>query len=165
MKGLKLVLIVIISAVFLSGCASDRGNENNREKNVLTTINIPHVNEYSFLYVQGAKGNASFSESTSTTINDNKKIKEFINKIDGMKVTKPSDKELAEQIKALNRQDRYTFILSNSETMDDMVYPISIYKDGIVQFQDPEIEQITLISKEKYPELFGEIKDILEITF
>ena len=160
MKGIKLlVYAMIISIVFLSGCV------NKEEYSKSTILNIPNVSDYTFLYVQGVDDKGMASESTSTMINDNKKIREFISKVNKMQVIKPPNKELNEKSKELNVQGNYMFVLSDSEKMDNKVYAMNLFKDGSIQFQHTEKNELVYISKEKHPKLLKELKKLLKIKF
>ncbi|MBS4190387.1 hypothetical protein KHA94_09265 [Bacillus sp. FJAT-49705] len=159
MKVIRILLSTIISIVFLSGCV----NEGEISKS--TEINIPYVNDYTFLNVQGVEEGGIASNSTSKIINDDKKIKEFISKINKMEVIKPPSKELTEKVKELNLIGNYIFTLSDKETMDNKVYSMNFFKDGSIQFQHPDKKEIVYLSKEKHPELLKELKELLELTY
>ncbi|MFE4814721.1 hypothetical protein ACFQ9Y_27080 [Peribacillus simplex] len=159
MKGIKILLSIMISIVFLSGCV------NEEKSSISSVINIPYVNDYTFLYVQGVDENGVASESTNKIINDDKKIKEFISKVNKMEVIKPPSKELTEKVKELNHKGNYTFTLSDKETMDNKVYSMNYFKDGSIQFQQPDKKEIVFLSKEKHPELLNELKELLGITY
>lgn len=146
----------MISIILLSGCV------NNKEKS--NVLSIPNVDDYSILYVQGVDTNG-VNEETSTLINDNKKIKQFINKVNQMEVNKPPRKEQTKKIKELNQQGNYIFVLSDKETLDNKVYYMNFYKDGSIQFQHPNKKEVVYTAKEKHPELLKELKTLLQITY
>lgn len=150
---------MIFSIVLLSGCS------NKEEYSKSTVLNIPNVSDYTFLYVQGVDDKGMASESTSKLINDNKKIREFISKVNKMEVIQPSNKELNEKSKELNIQGNYMFVLSDSEKMDNKAYAMNLFKDGSIQFQHTEKNELVYISKEKHPKLLKELKKLLEIKF
>lgn len=159
MKGIKLLLSMIIIIVFLIGCI------NKGESRKSYVINIPYVNDYTYLYIQGVDENGVASESTSKMINDRMKIKEFISRINKMEVIKPPSKELTEMVKELNHQGNYTFVLSDKETLDNKVYTMNFFKDGSIQFQHPNKTELLYLSKEQHLELLKELKEILGITY
>lgn len=160
LKRIKiLVYAMIMSIVFLSGCV-------NKEEHIKSTVlNIPNVSEYTILYVQGVDDKGMASESTSKMINDNKKIREFISKVNKMEVIKPPNKELNEKSKELNVQGNYMFVLSDSEKMNNKVYVTNFFKDGSIQFQHTGKNELVYISKEKHPKLLKELKKSLGIKF
>lgn len=57
------------------------------------------------------------------------------------------------------------FTLSDTEEMDNKAYSINFYKDGTMQFEDPDKNEIVYISTEKHPKLLKELKTLLEITY
>jgi hypothetical protein len=145
--------------VLISGCASEE------KKVASTSIDIPNVDEYTVLYIQGVDDNGVSSEATSEYITEDKEIKSFVEKINKMEVVKPPKKEMTEKVKELNNQGNYTFVLSDSKRMDNKAYYMNFFKDGSIQFQDTVEKEMIYLSKENHPELIKELKNTFNINF
>jgi hypothetical protein len=159
MKTARILLLFIISTVLISGCAS------GEKKVASTSIDIPNVDKYSVLYIQGVDANGASSEATSKYITEDKEIKSFIDKVNNMDVVKHPQKEMTEKVKELNNQGNYTFVLSDSKKMNNKVYHMNFFKDGSIQFQSTDKKEIIYLSKEKHPELIKKLKSTLNINF
>lgn len=161
MKKVKRTLCLAVILFLVSGCTS---NQTERKSVVL---NIPNVDKYTFLYVQGVDNTGEIVpyEGASEGIKDVDKIKAFIDKVNKLKAVKMPGKELTDKVKELNNPGNYMFTLSEKEVMDNTGYTINIYKDGTMQFEDPKKNEINYVSKEKYPKLMKELKTLLEITY
>lgn len=158
MKTVSLI-ISMISIMLIYGCAS------HQEQAESTSLDIPHESKYTVLYIQGVGEDGISSEETSKYITENKKLKSFIDAISKLEVVKPSEKEISEKVKELNEPGNYMFVLSDAKTMDHHVYHINVFKDGSIQFQGKDEQEIMYESKEKHPDLNQELKSTLNINF
>jgi len=161
LKRIKGLVYLTVILFLVSGCT----NNNTESKSIV--LNIPNVDEYTFLYVQGVDkdGDIVPDEGASEGIKDDEKIKTFISKVDKLEAIKRPGKELTDKAKELNNPGNYMFILSDTEEMDNKAYSINFYKDGTMQFEDPDKNEIVYISTEKHPKLLKELKTLLEITY
>ncbi|MFB7139181.1 hypothetical protein ACFCYN_05995 [Gottfriedia sp. NPDC056225] len=169
MKYIQRVSVIILITILLCGCQSMSAGVQMKTK----ILEIPNTSEYVVLRVQGVdKGVAS--EETTMTIKNNKKIEEFIEKVNKMKVVQPTKDELMEKNKELNNKGNYIFALSDKESMDNKVYIMNFFKDGRIIFQKPNGKKVSSIgkgqklmywSKVKHPELLTELKNLLNIKF
>jgi hypothetical protein len=163
MKTARILLLFLISTVLISGCV---GGDKKTES---ISIDIPNVDEYTVLQIQGVDANGVSSEETSKFITKDKEIKSFIEKINNMEVVKPSKKEMTKKVKELNNQGNYIFVLSDSKKMDNKVYYMNFFKDGSIQFQSTNRgtnrNGIIYLSKEKHSKLIKELKSSLNINF
>lgn len=159
MKVNRFLFILTLSTFFLSGCL------NNEENNESTKLELPNVSDYSYLIVQGVDENGVSSEATSKIVNDDKKIDKFISKVNKMEVIMPPNKELTQKVKELRNQGNYIFVLSDNVAMDNKVYNMNFFKDGSIQFQHLDKNEIVYISKEKHPKLLKELKELLGIKY
>ena len=159
MKVNRFLFILTISTFFLSGCL------NNEENNESTKLELPNVSDYSYLIVQGVDENGVSSEATSTIVKDDKKIDEFISKVNKMEVIMPPNKELIQKVKELRNPGNYIFVLSDNVAMDNKVYNMNFFKDGSIQFQHLDKNEIVYLSKEKHPILLKELKELLGIKY
>lgn len=159
MEKFKGLLYLVVIFLLISGC--------NQTESKSIVLNIPHVDEYTFLYVQGVDkdGDVVPNEGASEGIKDNKKIKIFISKVNKLEAVRKPGKELTDKVKELNNPGNYMFILSDTDEMDNKAYSINFYKDGTMQFEDPDKNEIVYISTEKHPKLLKELKTLLEITY
>ncbi|MFF2878691.1 hypothetical protein ACFVR2_20460 [Gottfriedia sp. NPDC057991] len=123
--------------------------------------------------VQGVDKGVS-SEKTSMSIKNNKKIEDFIEKVNKMEVVQPSKEELIKKNKELNNKGNYIFVLSDKESMSNKVYIMNFFKDGRIIFQKPngkkvssngEGQEMMYWSKVKHPELLTDLKNLLNIKF
>ncbi|PEL14454.1 hypothetical protein [Bacillus sp. AFS017336] len=169
MKYIQRISVFILITILLCACQSKSVDVHMKTK----ILEIPNTSEYVILRVQSVdKGVAS--EETTMTIKDNKKIKEFIEKVNKMEVVQPSKDELMEKNKELNNKGNYIFVLSDKESMDNKVYLMNFFKDGRIIFQKPNGKKVSSIgegqkmmywSKVKHPELLTELKNLLNIKF
>jgi hypothetical protein len=159
MRTVRILLLFIISTVLISGCAI------GEKKATSTSIDIPNVDKYTVLYIQGVDANGVSSEATSKYITDEKEINSFIEKVNKMDVIKPSQNEMSKKVKELNNQGNYMFVLSDSRNMDNKVFHMNFFNDGSIQFQSTNKKEIIYLSKEKHPELIKELKNTLNINF
>ncbi|QKE75265.1 hypothetical protein HPK19_22310 [Arthrobacter citreus] len=169
MKYIQRVSVIILITILLCGCQSMSAGVQMKTK----ILEIPNTSEYVVLMVQGVdKGVAS--EETTMTIKNNKKIEEFIEKVNKMKVVQPTKDELMEKNKELNNKGNYIFALSDKESMDNKIYIMNFFKDGRIIFQKPNGKKVSSIgkgqklmywSKVKHPELLTELKNLLNIKF
>lgn len=159
MKKVKGLLYLVVILFLLSGC--------NQTESKSIVLNIPHVDEYTFLYVQGVDkdGDVVPNEGASEGIKDIEKIRTFISKVNKLEAVRKPGKELTDKVKELNNPGNYMFTLSDTEEMDNKAYSINFYKDGTMQFEDPDKNEIVYISTEKHPKLLKELKTLLEITY
>lgn len=164
MKYIQRVSVILLITILLCACQSKSDDK---------ILEIPNTSEYVILMVQGVNKGVS-SEETSMTIKDNKKIEEFIEKVNKMEVVQPSKEELMKKNKELNNKGNYFFILSDKESMDNKVYIMNFFKDGRIIFQKPNGKKVTsngqgqemmYWSKVKHPELLTELKNQLNIKF
>ncbi|MED3963406.1 hypothetical protein [Niallia taxi] len=158
MKTLRILFLLLFSTILVSGCTTNKKNETIQ-------IDIPNAEQYTVLYIQGVDTNGVSSETTSKYITGEKEIKSFIKKINKMEVVKPSKNEIKNKVKELNNQGNYTFVLSDSKTMDNTVYNMNFFKDGSIQFQSTDKNEIIYLSEEKHPEVIEELKNTFKITF
>jgi chemotaxis protein CheY-P-specific phosphatase CheC len=149
--------LLMLFTFFVSGCS------NQEAKSI--SINIPNINDYTVLSVQGVNEYGAASESTSKLINDDKEIKAFINKVNKTEVIKPSNKEMVKKAKLLNNQGNYIFVLSDSKKMNNKLYYMNFFKDGSIQFQQTNKKVMLYTSKEKHPKLLKDLKKALDINF
>ena len=159
MKVNRFLFILTLSIFFLSGCL------NNEENNESAKLELPNVSDYSYLMVQGVDENGVSSEATSKIVKDDKKIDEFISKVNKMEVIMPPNKELTRKVKELRNPGNYIFVLSDNVAMDNKVYNMNFFKDGSIQFQHLDKNEIVYISKEKHPKLLKELKELLGIKY
>ena len=161
MKRIKGLVYLTVILFLVSGCT----NINTESKSIV--LNIPNVDKYTFLYVQGVDkdGDIVPYEGASEGIKDHEKIKTFISKVNKLEAVRKPGKELTDKVKELNNPGNYMFILSDTEEMDNIAYSINFYKDGTMQFEDPDKNEIVYVSKEKHPKLLKELKTLLEITY
>lgn len=169
MKYIQRVSVILLITILLCACQSNSVDVQMKSK----MLEIPNTSEYVILRVQGVDKGVSSGE-TSMTIKNNKKIDEFIEKINKMEVVQPSKDELTEKSKELNNKGNYFFILSDKESLDNKVYIMNFFKDGRIIFQKPNGKKISSIgegqkmmywSKVKHPELLTELKNLLNIKF
>jgi len=113
---------IILITILLCACQSKSVDVQMKTK----ILEIPNTSEYVILRVQGVDKGVSSGE-TSMTIKDNKKIDEFIVKVNKMEVVQPPKDELMEKSKELNNKGNYFFILSDKESMDNKVYIMNQY--------------------------------------
>ena len=159
MKVNRFLFILTLTTFCLSGCL------NNEENSESTKLELPNVSDYSYLYVQGVDENGVSSEATSKIVKDDKKIDEFISKVNKMEVIMPPNKELTQKVKELRNPGNYIFVLSDNVAMDNKVYNMNFFKDGSIQFQHLDKNEIVYISKEKHPKLLKELKELLGIKY
>ncbi|MEH7450912.1 hypothetical protein [Gottfriedia acidiceleris] len=169
MKYIQRVSVIILITILLCACQSKSVDVQMKTK----ILEIPNTSEYVILRVQGVDKGVSSGE-TSMTIKNNKKIDEFIEKVNKMEVVQPPKDELMEKSKELNNKGNYFFILSDKESMDNKVYIMNFLKDGRIIFQKPNGKKVSSIgegqkmmywSKVKHPELLAELKNLLNIKF
>lgn len=169
MKYIQRVSVILLITILLCACQSNSVDVQMKSK----MLEIPNTSEYVILRVQGVDKGVSSGETTMT-IKNNKKIDEFIEKINKMEVVQPSKDELTEKSKELNNKGNYFFILSDKESLDNKVYIMNFFKDGRIIFQKPNGKKISSIgegqkmmywSKVKHPELLTELKNLLNIKF
>lgn len=168
MKIVNLFFSCIFMMMLLTACSLD----NKSTKDVV--LEIPNIDIYTTLLVQGVDKNGVSSEATLKVITDSNKIQAFIEKVNNMKVIKPPGKEIVKKSKELKKKGNYFFVLSDKETMDNKVYTLNYLKDGNIIFQEPngkkqkpngEGQKMIYVSKEKHAELLLEMKELLNITF
>ena len=155
----RTLLFIIISLIYLSGCV----NKPENSENIL--LDIPDVNEYTYMYIQPIDENGGISETNAIVINDNKKIPELVNKLNTLKVVQSPSKDFNNRIEKLNQQQRFLVSVSRTEYTTHEQFDMIFFKDGRIQFQltDKKKQKMNLyLSKEKQPELLQEIKNISE---
>ncbi len=160
MKGIRALIYVMISIVFLSGCV------NKEENSESIALNIPNVNDYTVLYIQPIDKNGGTSEVNEIVINDKKKILELIDKVNKMKVVKSPSKDFNERAKKLKQQQGYLVSLSDPEHTSDKQFFMIFFNDGSIQFQYPDENKkgfVLYLSKEKHPEQLEDLKELLKL--
>ena len=160
MKGIRALIYVMISIVFLSGCV------NKEENSESTALNIPNVNDYTVLYIQPIDKNGGTSEANEIVINDKKKILELIDKVNKMEVVKSPSKDFNERAKKLKQQQGYLVSLSDPEHTSDKQFFMFFFNDGSIQFQYPAENKngfVLYLSKEKHPEQLEDLKELLKL--
>ncbi|MGG3944214.1 hypothetical protein ABEV54_22725 [Peribacillus psychrosaccharolyticus] len=82
MKKVKGLLYLVVILFLLSGC--------NQTESKSIVLNIPHVDEYTFLYVQGVDkdGDVVPYEGASEGIKDIEKIRTFISKVNKLEAVR-----------------------------------------------------------------------------
>lgn len=131
------------------------------EKSKSKALDIPGKS-YGFLHVQGFDENGVTSKEKSKLIADDKKVKEFIRKINEVDVIKPKEKELVDQISELNYPGSFAVVLSDTKTLDNKTYYLNFFEDGSISFQHPDKKEMTYISKKNHPELLKELKSFFK---
>lgn len=158
LKGIRILLYIMISIVFLSGCVT----KEEHSKSIV--MNIPNINDYISLHIQPIDKNGSTSEEKETVINDKKKIRELLNKVNKMEVVKSPSKDFNERSKEKSHHPGYLVILLGPEHMNDREFGMIFFKDGSIQFQEPDKNKkkmMLYLSKEKHPKL---LKELLGLT-
>lgn len=130
----------------------------------VTKLEIPNQS-YSHLHIQGVDQGGVAADTTKKAIQSPDKINAFIEKVDGLEVTKPHKEDILRKLKQLNVSGNYMITLSDDEKMVGKMYTISMFSDGTFMFQDPLIRKIRFVSKEKHPDLLKEVKSLFGITF
>jgi hypothetical protein len=128
-------------------------------------LEIPNKCDYTILLIQGVNKEGDISDLTSKKINDEEKVKEFIEKVDQMEFVEASKKELSEMNKEQTIRGNYFFVLSDKETMDNKVYIMFFLGDGRIIFLEQNGEQQMKSSKEKHLGLLIEMKRLFNISF
>lgn len=166
MRHFKIGSFFIMIALLLVACRSEPAET--------IVLKIPNQESYTTLFIQGVDENGTTSEATSKISRDQEKIETFIEKVNKTEVVKSPEQELKDYTKKLNQKGNYIFVLSDKETMDNNVYTMNFFDDGRIMFQEPNGkkqepngagQKMIYLSKEKYPEMLQEWKDLFQITF
>ncbi|WP_419881556.1 hypothetical protein ACN6MY_18895 [Peribacillus sp. B-H-3] len=115
MRYLYMLSVCLVTILILNACSTDAAKTKSQ------VLNIPNIDQYNTLFVQGVDKNGVSSESATSFITDHNQLQAFIRKMDKMEVEQPSGKEIADKIKELNKKGNYIFVLSDKKTMDNKV--------------------------------------------
>ncbi|UOQ84090.1 hypothetical protein [Gracilibacillus salinarum] len=149
------VLLVIILLCILSACSWNEKTVEFKNKDFANT-----------LFVQKVENNFT-SKKLSKPIEDDKKIKEILTMLDGLKAEQIDNEEL---IKILEDQDNYyMFGFYGDDKIKNQRgdYAFQFLEDGTILFSydAKSTDSYPLISVAHHQELLEDMKDVLEISF
>jgi len=93
---------------------------------------------------------------------DKGEIESVLSIIDNIPIKEPSQEESDERLTALQQTDNYQIYLGNSVAYDERKYTITLYEDGIFQYQPMGMEGLGDITTKPYVEKYSELKKLLD---
>ena len=93
---------------------------------------------------------------------DKDEIQSVMSILDNVPIKEPSQEDNSERITAIQQTDNYMIYLGNSVSFDDREYTITIYEDGIFQYQPMGMEGLGDITTKPYTEKYNEVKRLLD---
>jgi hypothetical protein len=159
-RFIRIVLLSVIGIFLIMKCPYFE------EKSQSRYLNIMDARDYPYLCIQSAaeKGMIHQAGSLGEIISDEAKIKAFINIVNDIEMVSVANNALLNQMNKQNEQNgkpQLTFLLSESEAVEDAVYKIEFTKNGAVQIQDPDHSGVVYRSKDNHPELLKELQELL----
>ena len=93
---------------------------------------------------------------------DTEKIQSVIKILDSLPIKVSSQEEDGQRVTAIQQTDNYQIYLGNSVSYEDLEYQITIYEDGIFQYQPKGMARLGNITSKPFVEQYNEVKRLLD---
>lgn len=147
MRNYLIVFLILISLLLVSACSYAEGQEGKY-------VNVPDIEDYPILKIQVVDANGAVTDTARLNVADDSRIKDFIHSLGQIEVTAPSKKELLNQMKQMQSEEYYMFIMANEKIED--FYLIDFARDGNILFQSESTNEIIYSSIDNHQLLLEE---------
>jgi len=170
-KGMELIkkfLFLVCFFLVLTACGveesqktPDKQNVTDGDKETITFTEDIVFDTLCFSSIDVPKDLTVKQKNGCTS--DMEQISGILSRLDKISTKEPSSEEEIERMEAIANISNYQIYLSQGKTVDNNLYTITVYEDGIIQYDDEGLPGIAHgdISVEAYEDKYNEVKSLL----